>query len=90
MIPKSPKPSGRTSFGRVVSDDGVVTWRLFRKSSVDRRLFQQEVTARDRRAAACALWRSRRDLRDRVDDYDLRLMGLRVPNVEMFECARMT
>lgn len=68
---------GRTfSYSRHTATDGTIRWRLFRRSTVDRRIFMSTVVSRDIPAAARALRRARNDLRERVDAYDLEMMGM--------------
>ena len=76
MTNKRPTESRRFSFGRSVSEDGLITWRLFRRSSVNNRLFLSIVMGRDRSKAAHALRHARMALRERVDAYDLEMMGI--------------
>ena len=76
MTNKHPTESRRFSFGRSVSEDGLITWRLFRRSSVNNRLFLSIIMGRDRAKSAHALRNARMSLRERVDAYDLELMGV--------------
>lgn len=76
MTHKRPAESRRFSFGRSVSEDGLIMWRLFRRSSVNNRLFLSIVMGRDRAKAAHALRHARMALRERVDAYDLEMMGM--------------
>ena len=76
MTHKRPTESRRFSFGRSVSEDGLIMWRLFRRSSVNNRLFLSLVMGRDRAKAAHALRHARMALRERVDAYDLEMMGI--------------
>lgn len=76
MSNKHPTESRRFSFGRSVPEDGLITWRLFRRSSVNNRLFLSIVISRDRGKASHALRHERMALRERVDAYDLEMMGI--------------
>ena len=76
MTNKHPTESRRFSFGRIVSEDGLITWRLFRRSSVNNRLFLSLVMGKDRGKASHALRQARMALRERVDAYDLSLIGV--------------
>lgn len=76
MTNKHPTESRRFSFGRSVSEEGLITWRLFRRSSVNNRLFLSVVMGRDRTKAAHALRHARMSLRERVDAYDLEMLGV--------------
>lgn len=76
MTHKRPAESRRFSFGRSVSEDGLIMWRLFRRSSVNNRLFLSIVMGRDRGKASHALRHARTALREIVDRYDLERMGL--------------
>ena len=74
--PKRPAKSAITSYARQVDADGNLTgWRLFRRSSVDRRVFHRDVPAcpfLNRRAMARDLSSARALLRDIVLHYDLK------------------
>lgn len=76
--PRQPKKTRGFSWGRSVSADGLVTWRLFRR---DQRgaLHMKLIVARtewSRTAIALEINRARHSLRDQVDDLDLALMGV--------------
>lgn len=74
--PKRPAKSATTSYARQVDADGKLTgWRLFRRSSVDRRVFHRDVPAcpfLNRQAMARDLSRARALLQDIVLHYDLK------------------
>lgn len=78
--PKRPAKSAATSYARHVDADGKLTgWRLFRRSSVDRRLFHKDVQAcpfLNPQSMARDLLVARTTLRATVDHYDLIKLGL--------------
>ena len=79
MKPKRPAKSATTSYARQVDADGRLTgWRLFRRSSVDRRVFIRTSPAigQCRSAHARQLWIDRQVLRAVVDKYDLEKLGV--------------
>ena len=78
--PRHPKGNGRLAWCRAIHQGGgIAEWRLYRRSSVDRRVHLERVVARGgmtRAQCATRLRAARLELRDRVDAYDLSLMGL--------------
>ena len=74
--PKRPAKSAATSYARHVDAYGRLTgWRLFRRSSVDGRVFHRDVPAYpflNRREMARDLSRARALLQDIVLHYDLK------------------
>lgn len=82
--PRQPKKSGGFSWGRVVTPDGGISYRLFRR---DQRgalhYFIRTYTAAElarslnmRLVIADEIKRARHALRDQVDSVDLALMGV--------------
>lgn len=76
--PRQPKKTRGFSWGRSVSADGLVTWRLFRRDQrgalhmkliVPRIEWSLTTTAEE-------INRARHALRDQVDEVDLRIMGV--------------
>lgn len=79
--PKQPAKSMASSFARYVDDSGHIRgWHLFRRSSVDRRLFVRSVHTTyptlTRAEMAAELWQARIVLRSVVDHYDLQKLGV--------------
>jgi len=70
----------RFAWGRKISDQGVVVYRLFRRDStgkLHRSMYPMEYLPHaERRQIARDLKRERRILRDRVDEIDLAAMGV--------------
>lgn len=77
---KGKRPAQGTSFAfaRYVDDSGQITgWQLFRRSSVDRRLFGKYFKTDDMTRAEMAreLWQARIVLRAVVDNFDIKKLG---------------
>ena len=77
--PKKPAKRMASSCARHVDQSGQISgWTLFRRASVDRRLFRRPVhtIGMDRRQMAQQLIQARMVLRAVVDHYDIEKMGL--------------
>jgi hypothetical protein len=76
--PRQPKKTGGFSWGRSVSAEGLVIWRLFRRDQRGSLHWRQLIPHHSwsRREIATELNRARHELRDQVDDLDLALMGV--------------
>lgn len=77
-IPRQPKNREHFCWSRVVTQDGWVAYRLFRRDQrgvVHYRSVPFECGT-DRKVIAVTINGERHDLRNSVDDVDLRLMGL--------------
>ena len=77
--PKQPAKSMASSFARHVDDSGQIRgWTLFRRSSVNRRVFHKPVSAAGacRQQMARDLWQARMVLRAVTDHYDLEKLGV--------------
>lgn len=77
MKRKLPNKHHRFAFARIPVDGGV-TYRLFRRDLTNRIHFAQITLGEgmDRMQFACALWRLRKELRERVDEIEFRLLGV--------------
>ncbi|MES2530441.1 MAG: hypothetical protein V4636_05360 [Pseudomonadota bacterium] len=78
--PKRPAQGTSFAFARYVDDSGQITgWQLFRRASVDRRLFGRMLhtpPTLTRGELAAELWQARIVLRAVVDNYEFKKMGV--------------
>lgn len=76
--PRQPKKTHGFSWGRSISADGLVTWRLFRRDQRGAMHWIQLTphASWPRHEIAENLQRARHALRDQVDVVDLALMGV--------------
>ena len=76
--PRQPKKTAGFSWGRVVTPDGGISYRLFRRDQRGALHCKQIVprTEWSRAAIATEINRARHQLRNTVDDVDLALMGV--------------
>lgn len=78
--PKRPAQGTAFAYARYVDDDGRIRgWQLFRRASVDRRLFGRRLHTAptlSRAEMAAELWQARIVLRAVVDSYEFQKRGV--------------
>lgn len=77
MQHKLPNKHTRFAYARIPNDDGII-YRLSRRDLNGRLHFAQITYSEgmDKMKFACALWALRKELRDRVDQIDLMVLGV--------------